>query len=568
MPVRASWGRPPGHGRRNPDRDHPDAGRGRGTLAGHPGRPDRRAFGRAGGGGNMSPAFDRWNALKKKAKEGGGADRVAKHRAAGKLAARERLETFFDPGSFVEIDPFVTHRVSTFGLEERRIPGDGVVTGWGEVDGRPVCAFAQDATVFGGALGEAHAMKIVKIMETARKAGVPVVGLNDSGGARIQEGVMSLGGYGEVFFRNVALSGVVPQISLVLGPCAGGAVYSPAITDFVIMVRGTAQMFITGPDVIRAVTGEEVTFDQLGGADSHASISGVSHLTAESDAAALALARRLLSYLPLNNLEEAPSAPAAPPPHAAAAELASVVPEDSNAPYDVHAVIDRVVDVASFFEIQPAWAGNIVVGFARLDGHPVGVVANNPSVLAGTLDIPASTKAARFVRFCDAFNLPLLTFVDVPGFLPGVAQEHGGIIRHGAKLLYAYAEATVPKIAVITRKAYGGAYDVMSSKHIRCDVNLAWPGAEIAVMGPEGAINILFRKEIERVPPEAQAAERERRVQEYRAEFLNPYLAAELGYIDDVIDPAETRSRLVQGLRRLATKRDDRPARKHGNIPL
>ena len=392
----------------------------------------------------MRPAFDRWNTLKKKAKEGGGADRVAKHKAAGKLAARERLETFFDPESFVEIDPFVTHRVSTFGLEERRIPGDGVVTGWGEVDGRPVCAFAQDATVFGGALGEAHAMKIVKIMDLARKAGVPVVGLNDSGGARIQEGVMSLGGYGEVFFRNVALSGVVPQLSLILGPCAGGAVYSPAITDFVIMARGTAHMFITGPDVIRAVTGEEVTFDQLGGADTHGSLSGVSHLTADSDSAALALARRLLSYLPLNNLEEPPAAPAAAPPDSATAELAGVVPEDSNAPYDVHGVIGRVLDVDSFLEIQPAWAANIVVGFARLEGHPVGVVANNPNVLAGTLDIPASTKAARFVRFCDAFNLPLVTFVDVPGFLPGVAQEHGGIIRHGAKLLYAYAEATVP----------------------------------------------------------------------------------------------------------------------------
>jgi len=516
----------------------------------------------------MSPAFDRWNALKKKAKEAGGADRVAKHRAAGKLAARERLETFFDPGTFVEIDPFVTHRVTTFGLEERRIPGDGVVTGWGEVDGRPVCAFAQDATVFGGALGEAHAMKIVKIMETARKAGVPVVGLNDSGGARIQEGVMSLGGYGEVFFRNVALSGVVPQISLILGPCAGGAVYSPAITDFVIMARGTAHMFITGPDVIRAVTGEEVTFDQLGGADTHGTLSGVSHLTADSDASALALARRLLSYLPLNNLEEAPTAPSAAPPDSAAAELAGVVPEDSNAPYDVHGVIERLVDVGSFLEIQPGWAGNIVVGFARLDGHPVGVVANNPSVLAGTLDIPASSKAARFVRFCDAFNLPLLTFVDVPGFLPGVAQEHGGIIRHGAKLLYAYAEATVSLMTVILRKAYGGAYDVMCSKHLGGDLNFAWPTAEIAVMGADGAVNILFRKEIERVPADEQAAERERRVNEYRAEFLNPYLAAERGYIDDVIDPAETRTRLVQGLRLLATKRDDRPARKHGNIPL
>ncbi|HTS32900.1 MAG TPA: acyl-CoA carboxylase subunit beta [Thermoplasmata archaeon] len=516
----------------------------------------------------MKPAFDRWKALQKSAKEGGGAERVAKHRAGGKLTARDRLEAFFDPGSFTEIDPFVTHRVDKFGMEERRIPGDGVVTGWGEVDGRPVCAFAQDATVFGGALGEAHAMKIVKVMDTARKAGVPIVGLNDSGGARIQEGVMSLGGYGEVFFRNVALSGVVPQLSLILGPCAGGAVYSPAITDFVIMARGTAHMFITGPDVIRSVTGEEVTFDQLGGADTHGTVSGVSHFTAGSDAEALVLARRILSYLPLNNLEEPPVAAAAAPPDPAATELERVVPEDSNAPYDVHGVVQRVVDVDSFLEVHAGFAANIVVGLARLDGHPVGVVANNPGVLAGTLDILAATKAARFVRFCDAFNLPLLTFVDVPGFLPGTAQEYGGIIRHGAKLLYAYAEATVPMLTVILRKAYGGAYDVMCSKHLGGDLNLAWPTAEIAVMGADGAVNILFRREIEAVPAAEQAAVRERLASQYREEFLNPYLAAERGYIDDVIDPAETRARLVQGLRLLATKREDRPARKHGNIPL
>jgi acetyl-CoA/propionyl-CoA carboxylase carboxyl transferase subunit len=516
----------------------------------------------------MTPAFDRWTALKKSAKEGGGTERVQKHRAGGRLTARERLETFFDPGTFTEIDAFVTHRVETFGMAERRVPGDGVVTGWGEVDGRPVCAFAQDATVFGGALGEAHAMKIVKVMETARKAGVPIVGLNDSGGARIQEGVMSLGGYGEVFFRNVALSGVVPQISLVLGPCAGGAVYSPALTDFVIMVRGTAQMFITGPDVIRAVTGEEVTLDQLGGADTHASVSGVSHLTATSDADALALARRLLSYLPLNNLEEPPLVAASPPAERVAVDLARVVPEDSNVPYDVHAVIDRVLDVGTFFEIHAAWAPNIVVGFGRLEGRPIGVVANNPAALAGTLDIPASTKAARFVRFCDAFNVPLLTFVDVPGFLPGTAQEYGGIIRHGAKLLYAYAEATVPMLTVILRKAYGGAYDVMCSKHLGGDLNLAWPTAEIAVMGAEGAVNILFRREIDRAPEADRPAARGKLIAEYRSEFLNPYLAAERGYIDDVIDPSETRARLVAGLKLLATKRDDRPARKHGNIPL
>ncbi len=516
----------------------------------------------------MSEAFDRWAVLKRKAREGGGAERVQKHRSSGKRTARERLEAFFDPGTFTEVDPFVTHRVEKFGLAERRPPGDGVVTGWGEVDGRPVCAFAQDATVFGGALGEAHAMKIVKVMETARKAGVPIVGLNDSGGARIQEGVMSLGGYGEVFFRNVNLSGVVPQLSLILGPCAGGAVYSPAITDFVIMVEGTGQMFITGPDVVRAVTGEEVTMDALGGADAHATLSGVSHFTAASDDDAIQLARRLLAYLPLNNLEESPLAPAAAPPDSAAAELARTVPEDANAPYDVHDVLTRVLDPESLLEVQREWAPNIVVGFARLAGRPVGVVANNPASLAGTLDINASTKAARFVRFCDAFNLPLLTFVDVPGFLPGTAQEHGGIIRHGAKLLYAYAEATVPLLTVILRKAYGGAYDVMCSKHLGGDLNYAWPTAEIAVMGAEGAVNILYRRELDATPPADREAARARRVAEYRAEFLNPYLAAERGYIDDVIDPAETRARLVAGLKMLASKRDDRPPRKHGNLPL
>ncbi len=516
----------------------------------------------------MSEAFDRWSVLKRKSREGGGSDRVEKHRAGGKLTARERLETFFDPGTFSEIDPFVTHRVDTFGLDERRVPGDGVVTGWGEVDGRPVVAFAQDATVFGGALGEAHAMKIVKIMETARKAGVPIVGLDDSGGARIQEGVMSLGGYGEVFFRNVLLSGVVPQLSLVLGPCAGGAVYSPAITDFVIMAAGTGQMFITGPDVVRAVTGEEVTMEALGGAEAHASLSGVSHFTATSDRDAIALSRRILGYLPLNNLEEPPSAPAAAPPDSAAKELARSVPEDANAPYDVHAVVDRVVDVGSFLEVQASWAGNLVVGLARLDGRAIGVVANNPAVLAGTLDINASTKGARFVRFCDAFNLPLVTFVDVPGFLPGTAQEHGGIIRHGAKLLYAYAEATVPMMTVILRKAYGGAYDVMCSKHLGGDLNLAWPTAEIAVMGAEGAVNILFRRDLEKATPAERDAKRAELVGEYRRQFLNPYLAAERGYVDDVIDPTETRDRLVRGLALLASKRDDRPGRKHGNIPL
>jgi acetyl-CoA carboxylase carboxyltransferase component len=516
----------------------------------------------------MSEAFDRWSVLQRKAREGGGAERVEKHRSAGKMTARERLEMLFDPGTFTEIDLFVTHRVEKFGLAERRPPGDGVVTGWGEIDGRPACAFAQDATVFGGALGEAHAMKIVKIMETARKAGVPILGLDDSGGARIQEGVMSLGGYGEVFFRNVELSGVVPQLSLILGPCAGGAVYSPAITDFVIMAKGTGEMFITGPDVVRAVTGEEVTMEALGGAEAHASQSGVSHFTAGSDGDAIALARRLLGYLPLNNLEEPPVAPAAAPSDAMAKELLTIVPEDANAPYDVHAVIDRVLDVSSFLEVQSEWATNLVVGFARLQGHPVGVVANNPAALAGTLDINASTKGARFVRFCDAFNLPLLTFVDVPGFLPGTAQEHGGIIRHGAKLLYAYAEATVPLLTVILRKAYGGAYDVMCSKHLGGDLNLAWPTAEIAVMGADGAVNILYRRELERAEGPEREALRARLTSDYAKEFLNPYLAAERGYIDDVVDPTETRARLVAGLKMLASKRDDRPARKHGNIPL
>ena len=516
----------------------------------------------------MSQPFERWTLLKKKSQEGGGADRVERHRAAGKLTARERLETLFDPDTFTEIDPFVTHRVTSFGLDERRVPGDGVVTGWGEIDGRPVCAFAQDATVFGGALGEAHAMKIVKVMETARKAGVPIVGLDDSGGARIQEGVMSLGGYGEVFFRNVLLSGVVPQLSLVLGPCAGGAVYSPAITDFVIMAEKTGQMFITGPDVVRAVTGEEVTMDALGGAVAHATLSGVSHFTAASDRDAIALARRILGYLPLNNLEEAPAVEGVAPPESAGRDLTKIVPEDANAPYDVHAVIDSLVDPGSFLEVQPSWGANLAVGFARLDGRAIGVVANNPAVLAGTLDIAASTKGARFVRFCDAFNLPLVTLVDVPGFLPGTAQEHGGIIRHGAKLLYAYAEATVPLLTVILRKAYGGAYDVMCSKHLGGDLNLAWPTAEIAVMGADGAVNILFRRELEAAGSTERDAVRTRLTDEYRREFLNPYLAAERGYIDDVIDPAETRARLLAGLRMLSTKRDDRPARKHGNLPL
>jgi acetyl-CoA carboxylase carboxyltransferase component len=516
----------------------------------------------------VSDAFERWRLRRERTLDAGGADRLAKHRATGKLTARERLEAFFDPGSFVESGGYVTHRVNTFGLEERRIPGDGVVTGWGEIDGRPVCAFAQDATVFGGALGEAHAEKIVKVMELAGKCGVPIVGLNDSGGARIQEGVMSLAGYGEVFQRNVRLSGVVPQLSVILGPCAGGAVYSPALTDFVIMVRGQAQMFITGPDVIHAVTGETVTMEELGGAETHGATSGVSHFAAGSDREALELLRRLLGYLPLNNLEDPPARPRADPPANAPNELAGLVPEDPNAPYDVHDVLRRVLDEGSWLEVHAAWATNLVVGFARLGGRAVGVVANQPKQLAGTLDIPAAVKAARFVRFCDAFNLPLLTFVDVPGFLPGTAQEYGGIIRHGAKLLYAYSEATVPKLTVILRKAYGGAYDVMCSKHLGGDLNLAWPTAEIAVMGAEGAVNILFRRELDGAAGAAREELRRRLLADYRAEFLNPYLAAERGYLDDVIDPSTTRARLEQGLGLLAAKREDRPARKHGNVPL
>jgi acetyl-CoA carboxylase carboxyltransferase component len=516
----------------------------------------------------MTENMERWIQLERAAEEGGGAERKKRHQKAGRLAARARLLEFFDPGTFQEYDRLVTHRASSFGLAERRIPGDGVVTGWGKVDGRPVAAFAQDATVFGGALGEAHAGKIVKVMENARKAGIPIVGFNDSGGARIQEGVMSLGGYGEVFFRNVTLSGVVPQISLVLGPCAGGAVYSPAITDFIVMVRGTGQMFITGPDVVRAVTGEEVTMEALGGADAHMQQSGVSHLTAPDDREAIRLARHLLSYLPLNNLDEPPRVAPRPPPEGSESELANLVPESPQQPYDVHGVIERIVDLQSFLEIQAGWATNIVVGFARFAGRPVGMVANNPATLAGTLDIDASTKAARFVRFCDAFNLPLLTLVDVPGFLPGTAQEHGGIIRHGAKLLYAYAEATVPLITVILRKAYGGAYDVMCSKHLGGDVNLAWPNAEIAVMGADGAVQILFRRDLESAPEPERSALKERLAADYRREFLNPFLAAERGYLDAVIEPSTTRSWILKALELLETKRDDRPARKHGNLPL
>ncbi len=499
---------------------------------------------------------------------GGGADRLRAQRAKGKLSARERLELLLDPGSFVELDMFVTHRATDFGLAEQRIPGDGVITGYGEVGGRPVYVFSQDFTVFGGSLSEAHAEKICKVMDLALKNGAPVVGLNDSGGARIQEGVVSLGGYAEIFLRNTLLSGVVPQISAVLGPCAGGAVYSPAITDFVFMVRGTSHMFVTGPNVVKTVTHEDVTLDELGGADTHASRSGVAHFTAASEAEALQGIRELLSYLPRNNREDPPRVEPRDPVDRREEELLAIVPESPTKPYDMRRLVRLVVDAGELLEVQPDFGANLVVGFARLGGRPVGVVANQPAVLAGVLDINASVKGARFIRFCDAFNLPLVTFVDVPGFLPGTAQEFGGIIRHGAKLLYAYCEATVPKLTVITRKAYGGAYDVMSSKHVRGDLNLAWPTAEIAVMGPEAAVEIVYRKEIAALPEAERAAATRRRVAEYRQRFANPYVAAERGYVDAVIDPRETRPRLVWGLRALSDKRDANPPRKHGNIPL
>jgi len=500
------------------------------------------------------------------AKEGGGRERIKAQHAKGKLTARERLEVLLDPGTFVETDAFVEHRTTDFGMGAKRIPGDGVVTGHGAIDGRTVFVFSQDFTVFGGSLGEMHANKIVKVMDTAMKVGAPVVGLNDSGGARIQEGVISLGGYAEIFFRNVLASGVVPQLSAILGPCAGGAVYSPAMTDFVVMAKGTSNMFITGPEVIKAVTGEDVTFEDLGGAMAHAEKSGVAHFAAEDERAALRLVRKVLSYLPSNNVDDPPVVETDDPADRQDSELASIVPKEPDRPYDMRDVIARIVDRGSWLEVHEHWAQNLVVGFARLAGHSVGVVGNQPKVLAGTLDINSSTKGARFVRFCDCFNIPLLTFVDVPGFLPGTAQEYGGIIRNGAKLLYAFSEATVPKVTVITRKAYGGAYDVMCSKHIRGDFNFAWPRAEIAVMGPEGAVQIIFRKEI------AAAKDRKRRgadlVRNYRETFANPYVAARMGYVDDVIEPSETRPRIVNAFSVLRSKRETRPAKKHGNIPL
>lgn len=498
--------------------------------------------------------------------EGGGKERLAKQKEQGKMTARERIEHLLDPGSFVEIDRFVSHRCIDFDMGSKKIPGDGVVTGFGTIEGKKVYVFSQDFTVFGGSLGGAHASKICKIMDLAVKAGCPVVGINDSGGARIQEGVESLGGYAEIFWRNVQTSGVVPQISVILGPCAGGAVYSPAITDFVFMSEQASYMFVTGPDVIKTVTHEEVTKEALGGAHTHATKSGVCHFAYPDEAATLDGVRELLSYIPMNNLDGSPQIARTDALDRACDKIKSVIPDNPKKPYDIRAVIAEVVDNAGFFEVHREFAGNIVVGFARIGGTTVGVVGNQPAILAGCLDIDASTKGARFVRFCDSFNIPLLTFVDVPGFLPGTAQEFGGIIRHGSKLLYAFAEATVPKIAVITRKAYGGAYDVMSSKHIRADFNFAYPSAEIAVMGAEGAVNILYRREI--VAAKDSAAERKNRIDEFQDVFANPYKAAELGYIDAVIDPCETRVMVAKALAMLKGKRERGPARKHGNIPL
>lgn len=513
--------------------------------------------------GDLLTALEEMN---RRALEGGGAARIAKQHEAGKLTARERIDLLLDPGSFVELDRFVVHRCTDFDLDKQKIPGDGVVTGWGLVDGRKVMVFAQDFTVFGGSLSRAYAEKICKVMDLAMKIGAPVIGLNDSGGARIQEGVESLAGYAEIFLRNTLTSGVVPQISAILGPCAGGAVYSPAITDFILMVEGTSYMFITGPEVIKTVTNEDVTKEDLGGAATHASRSGVCHLTASDDRAALALLRELLSFLPSNNTEDPPRRPVIDPVDRESPELDGMVPVEASKPYDIKSVIRAVVDDGHLLEVHGRYAQNIVVGFARIGGAPIGVVANQPNVLAGCLDIKASIKGARFVRFCDCFNIPLVTFVDVPGFLPGTDQEYGGIITHGAKLLYAFAEATVPKVTVITRKAYGGAYDVMASKHIRADYNVAFPTAEIAVMGPEGAVNIVYRKEIHQAADPAAA--RARFVEEYKAKFANPYKAAELGFIDEVIHPRTLRPRLARALELLRDKREKNPPRKHGNIPL
>jgi propionyl-CoA carboxylase beta chain len=502
------------------------------------------------------------------AEAGGGPERRERQHKEGKLSARERIELLLDEGTFEELDKFVTHHCDDFGMEKQKTSGDGFITGFGRIDGRLVYAFAQDFTVFGGSLSEANAQKITKIMDHAMRVGAPIIGLNDSGGARIQEGVMSLAGYAEIFLRNTLASGVIPQISAIMGPCAGGAVYSPAITDFIFMTRETSYMFVTGPDVIKTVTHEEVTKQELGGAMTHNEKSGVAHFVSRDDAECLAMIRELISFLPSNNLDDPPRRVPTDPPDRRDPALNSLVPEDPMKPYDIKDVLHTVVDDADFFEVHEHFAKNIVVGFARLDGRPVGIVANQPAFLAGVLDISASVKGARFVRFCDAFNIPLITFEDVPGFLPGTQQEFGGIIKHGAKLLFAYAEATVPKITVITRKAYGGAYCVMASKHIRTDINYAWPTAEIAVMGPEGAVNIVYKREIEKAPEAEREALRREKIEEFRERLANPYIAAQRGYIDGVIEPADTRMKLITALRSLENKREANPRKKHGNIPL
>jgi propionyl-CoA carboxylase beta chain len=530
--------------------------------------------GQLSGNGSHAPApgptsaerTARLRELKAKALLGGGERRIQQQHAKGKLTARERIDLLMDEGTFEEIDMFVTHRITDFGMGNQQVLGDGVVTGWGRIDGRLVYVFSQDFTVFGGSLSEGHAAKIVKIMEMAMKNGAPVIGLNDSGGARIQEGVLSLGGYADVFLKNVLASGVIPQISAIMGPCAGGAVYSPAMTDFILMVKDTSYMFVTGPNVVKTVTHEDVTFETLGGASTHNAISGVAHFALNSEQECLLKVRDLLSYMPSNNLDDPPFVPTDDPTSRMDEDLNTIVPDVPTKGYDMKAVIRKVVDNGEFLEVQEAYAGNIIVGFARLGGFSVGIVAQQPLVLAGVLDIDASDKAARFVRFCDCFNIPIVTFVDVPGFLPGVRQEHGGIIRHGAKLLYAYCEATVPKVTVITRKAYGGAYDVMSSKHVRGDINYAWPTAEVAVMGVDGAVNIIFKDQIEKSDdPEAT---RRLLVADYQEKFTNPYVPAAHGFIDDVIEPNQTRPKLISALQMLRNKRDTNPPKKHGNIPL
>jgi propionyl-CoA carboxylase beta chain len=515
---------------------------------------------------SLEEKLRRLEELKREAELGGGEERLAAQHAKGKLSARERLDLLLDEGSFVELDRFVTHRSTEFGLDKKKILGDGVVTGYGTINGRLVYVFSQDFTVFGGSLSEAHAEKIVKLQEMALKNGAPLIGLNDSGGARIQEGVVSLGGYADIFLRNTLASGVIPQVSVVLGPCAGGAVYSPAITDFIFMVRGSSYMFVTGPDVVKTVTHEDVDMESLGGADIHATRSGVAHFAHDTEPEALSSVRELMRYLPQNNAEPPPFLETDDPPTRRDEKLLEIVPDNPNHPYDMHDVIRCITDNGDFLEVHAGFAGNIITGFARIGGHSVGIIANQPAVLAGVLDIDSSDKGGRFVRFCDAFNVPLIVLEDVPGFLPGVGQEHGGIIRHGAKLLYAFSEATVPKITVITRKAYGGAYDVMNSKHIRGDINLGWPTAEIAVMGPKGAVEILFRREIAAAKDPKAATEE--RMADYREKFAHPYIAAGRGYLDDVIDPRDTRPRLISALEMLRNKRDENPIKKHGNIPL